>query len=124
VEGSSSLLGVTESLELVRPFHQLKRTCCPILTMVISFPRYFQDIYYIPFSWYTSAYYLPQWVAGSHYVELLKQHEMVDVRMDDWSEYVKPFWPAVIKTALYPWNIMRLLKGGTLMMKAAYASVS
>jgi tocopherol O-methyltransferase len=75
------------------------------------------------YSSFCPAYYLPKWVAGSEYTRLLTQQGLVDVRMDDWSEFVKPFWPAVIRTALYPWNIVRLIRGGTLMMKAAYASV-
>ena len=54
------------------------------------------------------AYYLPT----SKYIELAKESNLIDIRSDDWSEYVKPFWPAVIKSALNPKNLWGLLKSG------------
>ena len=73
---------------------------------------------------FITAFYLPEWCPGSKYVTLLKEAGLQDVRVEDWSEQVKPFWPAVIKSALQPWNLLRVLQGGWLMTRAAWASVS
>ena len=35
-----------------------------------------------------------------------------DVRVNDWSEAVSPFWGAVIKTALSAEGVMGLMKAG------------
>eukprot|EP00598_Pedospumella_elongata_P015939 CAMPEP_0184998446 /NCGR_PEP_ID=MMETSP1098-20130426/62386_1 /TAXON_ID=89044 /ORGANISM="Spumella elongata, Strain CCAP 955/1" /LENGTH=345 /DNA_ID=CAMNT_0027525251 /DNA_START=61 /DNA_END=1098 /DNA_ORIENTATION=+ len=55
------------------------------------------------------AYYLPDWVPGSQYVEIAQQLGLKDVRMTDWSQQVAPFWPAVMKSILQPRNLFRLL---------------
>lgn len=47
-----------------------------------------------------------------------------DVRQDDWSEFVAPFWPAVIRSALVPRNFFRMIRTGTATVKGAIASVS
>ena len=69
------------------------------------------------------AYYLPRWVAGSEYVDLAKRLGLVDVRSADWSTHVLPFWGAVVRSALLPRNIWRLLRGGWTTVKAAVAAV-
>ena len=43
------------------------------------------------------AYFLPDWCAASRYVELMKSQGLLDVRSADWSEFVAPFWPAVLR---------------------------
>jgi len=35
-----------------------------------------------------AAYYLPDWVPGSQYVEIAQQLGLKDVRMTDWSQHV------------------------------------
>ncbi len=69
------------------------------------------------------AYYLPRWVAGSEYVNLAKRLGLVDVRSADWSTHVLPFWGAVIRSAITPRNIWRLLRGGWTTVNAAVAAV-
>ena len=55
------------------------------------------------------AYFLPKWVPCSTYVDYCKSLGLEDVRSDDWSEYIGPFWPAVFKSALKPKNFVMLL---------------
>ncbi len=71
----------------------------------------------------SKAYYLPQWVPASKYVDLAKQIGLKDVKQDDWSEYVAPFWPAVIRSALVPSNFIRMVRSGSITFKGAIASV-
>ncbi|THF96579.1 hypothetical protein TEA_015580 [Camellia sinensis var. sinensis] len=49
------------------------------------------------------AYYLPAWCSTSDYVKLLQSLSLEDIKAEDWSQYVAPFWPAVIRSAL-TWN--------------------
>uniref|UniRef100_A0A803KST7 Methyltransferase type 11 domain-containing protein n=1 Tax=Chenopodium quinoa TaxID=63459 RepID=A0A803KST7_CHEQI len=46
------------------------------------------------------AYYLPAWCSAADYVELLQSLSLQDIKAEDWSQYVAPFWPAVIRSAL------------------------
>eukprot|EP01035_Chromulina_nebulosa_P020322 gene20322-26379_t len=71
----------------------------------------------------SDAYYLPDWVASSTYVNLSKSLGLEDVRSADWSEFVEPFWPAVIKTALNPRNIIGLLRAGLTTIRGAIATL-
>ena len=48
------------------------------------------------------AYFLPDWCPASRYVSLAKERGLTDVRSEDWSTYVAPFWPAVFKSAMRP----------------------
>lgn len=70
------------------------------------------------------AYYLPEWVPRSTYVEIAQRLHLKDIRFDDWTEYVEPFWPAVIKSALVPKNFISMLKSGLSTIKGAIAAVS
>ncbi|XP_057779118.1 probable tocopherol O-methyltransferase, chloroplastic [Salvia miltiorrhiza] len=58
------------------------------------------------------AYYLPEWCSTADYVSMLCSHSMEDVKSADWSDYVAPFWPAVIKSALTWKGITSLLTSG------------
>ena len=71
----------------------------------------------------SDAYYLPEWCAVSKYVALAKECGLEDVRSADWSPYIAPFWPAVVKSALVPRNLLRLLGSGLITMRAAFASL-
>jgi tocopherol O-methyltransferase len=72
----------------------------------------------------SKAYYLPAWVPASQYVNLATSLGLEDVRSADWSEYVLPFWPAVIRSALVPSNFIKMFKSGMVTVKGAIASVS
>ncbi|KAJ1429344.1 gamma-tocopherol methyltransferase [Ochromonadaceae sp. CCMP2298] len=69
------------------------------------------------------AYYLPDWVPVSDYVKLGAEMGLEDVRQEDWSEFVAPFWPAVIRSALVPRNFLRMMRTGGTTIKGAVASL-
>ena len=46
------------------------------------------------------AYYLPAWCSPDTYIKLMKNEGLKDIKTADWSLEVRPFWKAVIKTAL------------------------
>lgn len=83
------------------------------------------DLYKCPFSalFYAAAYYLPAWVPASEYANLAQELGLDDIRTDDWSEFVLPFWPAVIRSALIPGNFIRMFRSGMITVKGAIASV-
>ncbi|EFJ25322.1 hypothetical protein SELMODRAFT_173430 [Selaginella moellendorffii] len=68
-----------------------------------------------------SAYYLPAWCSAFDYVELAKELQLEDVRAEDWSVYVSPFWPAVIASALNPKALFGLLRSGWTTIRGAFA---
>lgn len=69
------------------------------------------------------AYYLPDWVPASRYVELAQQYGLKEVRSDDWSEFIAPFWPAVFRSALVPKNFIRMMRTGKTTIKGAIATL-
>ncbi len=69
------------------------------------------------------AYYLPDWCAASTYVNIANKLGLEDVRQDDWSEYIRPFWSAVFISALKPNNFKRLLRSGVTTIKGAIATL-
>jgi len=70
------------------------------------------------------AYYLPQWCAVDRYVELAKDLGLRDVRVEDWSAEVQPFWRAVIETAFTWRGFLGLIKSGPTTIKGAKHSAS
>jgi tocopherol O-methyltransferase len=44
-----------------------------------------------------------------------------DIKNEDWSKYVTPFWPAVMKSALSVQGLMGLAKSGWTTVKGALA---
>ncbi|KAG4992363.1 hypothetical protein AAZX31_09G203400 [Glycine max] len=67
------------------------------------------------------SYYLPAWCSISDYVKLLESLSLQDIKSADWSPFVAPFWPAVIRTAL-TWNgLTSLLRSGLKTIKGALA---
>jgi len=46
------------------------------------------------------AYYLPKWCSIADYARIAEEEGLVDIRTDDWTKYVEPFWGKVIQTAL------------------------
>ncbi|KAK3020322.1 hypothetical protein RJ639_046534 [Escallonia herrerae] len=66
-----------------------------------------------------NAFYLPDWCSSADYVDLLRSLSLEDIKAADWSEYVAPFWPAVIKTALTWKGLTSLLRSGWKTIKGA-----
>ena len=58
------------------------------------------------------AYYLPPWCSVATYEKHFASAGLVDVRTEDWSREVSPFWRAVIETALTRRGVIGLLKAG------------
>ncbi|XP_044498301.1 tocopherol O-methyltransferase, chloroplastic isoform X2 [Mangifera indica] len=67
------------------------------------------------------AYYLPAWCSTAHYINLLQSLSLQDIKAEDWSEHVAPFWPAVIRSALTWKGLTSLLASGLKTMKGALA---
>lgn len=65
------------------------------------------------------AYYLPDWCSIEDYKKLFEEFGMHDIKIDDWSQQVAPFWGEVIKTALTPEGILGLLGAGWTTIKGA-----
>lgn len=58
------------------------------------------------------AYYLPRWCSVDDYVRILKENGAVDIKREDWSYIIAPFWKAVIKSSLNLKSLVGLLKSG------------
>lgn len=67
------------------------------------------------------AYYLPAWCSPSDYVRIAESIGLKDVKSADWSEYVTPFWPAVMVSALSLKDLFGLAKVGWTTIKGALA---
>jgi tocopherol O-methyltransferase len=67
------------------------------------------------------AYYLPRWCSVQDYVDLLEGQGAADVRREDWSYIIAPFWKAVIKSSLNVRSVWGLLKSGFSTQRGAYA---
>lgn len=65
------------------------------------------------------AYYLPAWCSIADYERIMRDNGMQDIKTADWSEAVKPFWGAVIKSALSTAGIAGLFKAGWTTIKGA-----
>ena len=65
------------------------------------------------------AYYLPAWCSSDDYVKLMKEQGLKDIKTADWSLEVRPFWRAVIQTALSWRGIVGLLKSGPETLRGA-----
>ncbi|ESW03476.1 hypothetical protein PHAVU_011G017200 [Phaseolus vulgaris] len=67
------------------------------------------------------AYYLPAWCSAADYVKLLQSLSLQDIKSEDWSSFVAPFWPAVIRSALTWKGLTSLLSSGQKTIKGALA---
>jgi tocopherol O-methyltransferase len=67
------------------------------------------------------AYYLPRWCSVQDYVDLMEAKGAKDVRREDWSYIIAPFWKAVIKSSLNLKSVWGLLKSGFSTQRGAYA---
>lgn len=67
------------------------------------------------------AYYLPQWCSVQDYVDLMEAQGATDVKRDDWSYIIAPFWKAVIKSSFNLKSLIGLLRSGFSTQRGAYA---
>jgi tocopherol O-methyltransferase len=67
------------------------------------------------------AYYLPKWCSVQDYMDLLNAKGAKDLKRDDWSYIIAPFWKAVIRSSLNLKSIVGLLKSGFSTQRGAYA---
>jgi tocopherol O-methyltransferase len=67
------------------------------------------------------AYYLPRWVSSSDYVKVFKEQGATDIKTEDWSYIIAPFWKAVIKSSLNLKSVVGLLKSGFSTIRGAWA---
>mmetsp|Transcript_12673 Transcript_12673/g.26963 ORF Transcript_12673/g.26963 Transcript_12673/m.26963 type:complete len:363 (+) Transcript_12673:84-1172(+) len=67
------------------------------------------------------AYYLPRWCSVDDYVQLLEKEGAVDIKREDWSYIIAPFWKAVIKSSLNFKSVVGLMKSGFSTIRGAYA---
>lgn len=58
------------------------------------------------------AYYLPAWCSVADYKALMEAQGLTDIKMEDWSNEVAPFWGAVIQSALTPQGLGGLMQAG------------
>ncbi len=72
-------------------------------------------------SWICRSYFLPAWVPPERYATLGEQLGLEQVHMADWTDAVKPFWPAVIRQALRPSGLLAILRGGPLVWRGGMA---
>lgn len=67
------------------------------------------------------AYYLPKWCSVDDYCKLLEKEGAVDIKREDWSYIIAPFWKAVIKSSLNLKSVIGLLNSGFSTIRGAYA---
>ncbi|KAL3503330.1 hypothetical protein ACH5RR_037779 [Cinchona calisaya] len=67
------------------------------------------------------AYYLPAWCSTDDYVKLLQSLSLRDIKAADWSDYVAPFWPEVIKFLILMNGITSLILSGWKIIRGAMA---
>ncbi|CAK0793838.1 unnamed protein product [Prorocentrum cordatum] len=66
------------------------------------------------------AYHLPEWCSIADYAQIAEGGlGMVGVRTTDWTEQIKPFWMAVILTALQPRGWWAMARGGLETLRGA-----
>ncbi|XP_054811358.1 probable tocopherol O-methyltransferase, chloroplastic isoform X2 [Prosopis cineraria] len=67
------------------------------------------------------SYYLPAWCSTADYVRLLESLSLQNIRSADWSPFVAPFWPAVIRSVLTWKGLTSLLRSGFKTIRGALA---
>jgi tocopherol O-methyltransferase len=65
------------------------------------------------------AYFLPKWCSVARYKELFEEVGFKDIKTDDWSQEVSPFWGQVIRSALSVQGVMGLFRAGYGTLKGA-----
>ena len=67
------------------------------------------------------AYYLSRWCSVNDCVQILEKNGAVDIKREDWSYIIAPFWKAVIKSSLNLRSVFGILKSGFSTQRGAYA---
>lgn len=67
------------------------------------------------------AYYLPRWCSLKDYVSELEKLGAKDIKTEDWSYVIAPFWKAVIRSSLSLKSFIGLMKSGFSTIRGAYA---
>jgi len=67
------------------------------------------------------AYYLPRWCSVDDYVSLMEERGAENVKRDDWSYTIAPFWRAVIRSSLNLKSLTGLARSGFSTIRGAYA---
>ncbi|KAL5071553.1 hypothetical protein RYX36_022440 [Vicia faba] len=67
------------------------------------------------------SFYLPAWCSTAEYVKLLETMSLQDIKSADWSPFVAPFWPAVIRSALTWKGFTSIFRSGLKTIKGALA---
>ncbi|GBG78815.1 hypothetical protein CBR_g28039 [Chara braunii] len=65
------------------------------------------------------AYYLPAWCSTDDYVKIAKDLGLEDIQTADWTEFIAPFWPAVIESAISVQGLVGLLRSGLKTIRGA-----
>ena len=69
-------------------------------------------------------YYLPEWCSVADYVSVMGKLGLRGIRSDDWTPAIRPFWRAVIASALTPAGFFGLLfSSGLATIRGAWAMV-
>jgi tocopherol O-methyltransferase len=87
------------------------RPTTPETPLTASEHKHLQDIYRV--------YCLPYVISLPEYVEIVEQGGFKDLRVDDWSTAVAPFWDVVIDSAITPQAIFGLFQAGWKTIEAA-----
>jgi tocopherol O-methyltransferase len=87
------------------------RPTTPTTPLTAEEHKHLQDIYRV--------YCLPYVISLPEYTEIVEQTGFKDLRVDDWSVAVAPFWDVVIDSAITPQAIFGLFQAGWKTIEAA-----
>ncbi|WP_310488997.1 methyltransferase domain-containing protein [Chamaesiphon sp. VAR_69_metabat_338] len=87
------------------------RPTTPATPLTAEEHKHLQDIYRV--------YCLPYVISLPEYIEIVEQTGFKDLRSDDWSTAVAPFWDVVIDSAITPQAIFGLFQAGWKTIEAA-----
>jgi len=87
------------------------RPTTPTTPLTVREQKHLQDIYRV--------YCLPYVISLPEYTEIVTASGFKDLRADDWSTAVAPFWDVVIDSAITPQAIFGLFKAGRKTIEAA-----
>lgn len=68
-----------------------------------------------------SAYHLPYIISNPGYAKLAEEEGFKDVQIEDWTNAVAPFWPAVVRSALSVKSVVGLVQAGWPTIRGALA---
>jgi len=68
-----------------------------------------------------NAYHLPYIISNPNYAELAKEEGFTNIHIEDWTNAVAPFWPAVVRSALSVKSVVGLIQAGWPTIRGALA---